>query len=128
MQKNKPRAMSPIRWKLIRFIYKTTGVKQYKLENLSQRLCAHKELRDSDPEGGGSARCVACGKHMGHWFCPKSPDHRCYYNSEPNGDGSRHILLNGGTKHQITKEYRDADAEYETDDDCLFCHNPDERK
>ena len=106
-----------IKWKLTR-----------KVTEVIESLCSHSKLYDSDKEGGGSARCVTCNRYMGFWFCPQSPDNRCYYYSEPNGDGSRHVQLENGVKHQLTKEWRDDDAEHETDDDCLFCHHPEERK
>lgn len=46
-----------------------------------------------------SAHCAICDNYFG-WWCPDSKDHQCHYNDEE--DPMR--------------------------DDCLFCHQPEERK
>ena len=75
--------------------------------------CSHKiEKRYS------SAYCSICGEDFG-WWCPDSPDHVCHYYSE---DGE--VSLIDGTK---VKKPKDA-SEDESDDWCIFCGDPEERK
>lgn len=69
--------------------------------------------------GDGSAWCSVCGEHFG-WYCPDSPDHGCHYDSYQGM-----VELSDGTKVPVPKYH---DADYETDDDCIFCHQPNERK
>jgi hypothetical protein len=65
------------------------------------------------------AHCTTCGASFG-WRCKQSPDGVCHYYSE---DGQ--IELINGNKIPVTPDH---DSEYETDDCCLFCGMPDERK
>jgi hypothetical protein len=69
----------------------------------------------------GSAICIICGEDFG-WYCPKSPDHICYYRSESDGWT---VILRNGTKVTLNEH---SDPEYQTDDCCLFCGAPEERK
>lgn len=71
-----------------------------------------------------SAWCEDCETHFG-WWCPDSPDHLCQYFSYDK-NGTRAVMLRDGTEH-IFQEYKN-DPNYESDDDCLFCGSPDERK
>ena len=86
--------------------------------------CPH-EIKDTMPRvrhpewGTGSAKCVICGSDFG-WYCSKSPDHICYYFTNDRGK----VQLKNGTEVDVEEH----DKEYESDDDCLFCHLPDERK
>ena len=64
------------------------------------------------------------GQYIGGWWCDKSPDNSCYYYSDEK-DGSRIVELCNGTEVALPKEL---DPEYETDDCCLFCGEPEERK
>ena len=66
-----------------------------------------------------SSVCLGCGQHFG-WRCKKSPDGVCHYFSE---DGK--IELIDGTNVPVSEGH---DDQYETDDTCLFCGMPDERK
>jgi len=66
--------------------------------------------------------CDDCGKRFPGWYCPDSPDHNCHYFTDDNG-----------TVELVTGEFvkpadPDWDKEYETDDECLFCGSPEERK
>jgi len=74
----------------------------------------------------GSAWCELCGEDLG-WYCPKSPDHACHYFSE----GGK-VKLAGGILVDIPEDCKDEDGSYnpnwETDDCCLFCGSPEERK
>jgi len=54
------------------------------------------------------------------WYCEPSPDKRCHYYSR---DGK--ISLRNGNTVDIPTDH---DPEYETDDCCIFCGDPDERK
>lgn len=76
----------------------------------------------------GFASCENCDRDFG-WWCPDSPDHTCHYYTvivEGFLITARAVELVNGTEH-ILYDY-DGDPEYETDDDCVFCHEPDERK
>jgi len=66
-----------------------------------------------------SSGCLGCGQYFG-WRCKKSPDGVCHYFSE---DGK--IELIDGTTVPVAESH---DPDYETDDGCLFCGMPDERK
>lgn len=48
----------------------------------------------------GSAVCLHCDRRFG-WWCPASPTHKC--------------------------NYKQPDGTY-NEDNCTYCHNPDERK
>ena len=76
----------------------------------------------------GSAVCEDCGTWFG-WWCPDSPDHTCHYHSyeiEAYLLTARAVELIDGDEH-IFYDYK-GDPQYETDDECLFCGDPDERK
>ena len=75
--------------------------------------------------GSGGAECGICGVYVMGWYCAKSPDHLCYYNTEEDSNGNRYVELRDGNRVYMEKGYSNED---ETDDDCLFCHHPDERK
>lgn len=66
-----------------------------------------------------SATCDICDKYFG-WYCPDSPDHACHYYSN---EGKVELL--DGTLMNVPEDH---DPSYETDDDCMFCHQPEERK
>lgn len=63
--------------------------------------------------------CQGCGQSFG-WRCKESPDGVCHYFSE---DGM--VELINGNKVSVPANH---DADYETDDCCIFCGMPDERK
>jgi len=66
-----------------------------------------------------NAICTSCGKYFG-WRCKISPDFICHYKST-NGQIE---LING---EKIPTQL-DHDPEYESDDCCIFCGDPEERK
>jgi hypothetical protein len=99
-------------------------------------------------EGWEGAVCADCDKGFG-WFCPQSPDHACHYFSEKgeNVNGRPAVRLHTGelvavpdkfyegwTSHDgvtvssKTEPYTFEDQAHETDDCCLFCNDPEERK
>ena len=57
-------------------------------------------------------KCLICGEWLGHW-CPDSPDHTCYY----------YGIHEGGYN-----PYGSSEEEYYDEDDCIYCHEPEERK
>lgn len=81
----------------------------------------------------GSTWCADCGVHFGH-FCPESPDNACHYYTE---DGL-HVRLVTGELVQKPHDPPHPDwdfvtveqdcRQFETDDVCLFCKHPHERK
>lgn len=58
------------------------------------------------------------------WFCPDSPDHLCHYFSQEHNQ-QRCVELLSGQLHPLSLNHK---REWETDDQCIFCGNPDERK
>ena len=76
----------------------------------------------------GSAACEDCNIEFG-WWCPDSPDHVCHYHThEVEGYllTARAVELVDDTEY-IIHDYQ-GDLKYENADDCVFCHEPDERK
>ncbi len=74
------------------------------------------------------AWCGDCNQYFG-WWCPDSPDNTCYYHTYEVDAyllTSRMVTLIDGTEH-ILRDY-EGDPKYESDDDCVFCHDPEERK
>ena len=69
---------------------------------------------------GASAHCTHCTKHFG-WYCPQSPDHACHYFSD--GDGQ--VRLINGEDHAVPAGHEIA---RESEDCCIFCGDPEERK
>ena len=65
------------------------------------------------------ARCLKCGQGRG-WRCKESPDSVCHYRSR-----NRCIKLLGGALYALPDDYDDSN---ESDDWCVFCGLPDERK
>jgi hypothetical protein len=68
---------------------------------------------------GNWCRCDVCSVPLG-WFCPSSPDHCCHYYSV---EGK--IFLIDGTVVEVHPTH---DPKYETEDNCIFCGEPNERK
>lgn len=66
----------------------------------------------------GSAECMICGVDFG-WYCKKSPDHVCHYESE---DGQVELL--DGTLVPVPEGH---DASHENGDWCVFCNEPADR-
>ena len=83
--------------------------------------CQHKMVKT----GSASVECKLCNVWFG-WYCPKSPDHTCYYFSEKDKNG-RYIDLLSGVRCYLPKNYEPT-AGYESDDWCIFCGSPEERK
>ncbi len=67
----------------------------------------------------GAAICMGCGEDFG-WYCPDSPDHVCHYYSRK---GMVDLLDN--SQVHVPESH---DSKYETDDSCIFCGHPEERK
>jgi hypothetical protein len=63
--------------------------------------------------------CVICGENFGH-LCPESPDQICHYHTS-----GGFINLIDGRKIAAPANH---DVDYETEDSCIFCHQPEERK
>ena len=66
--------------------------------------------------------CAVCGEVFGH-RCGHSPDSRCHYYTAEGSD--RLVLMNDGTTAKLRRAVPERD---QTDDTCLFCGEPDERK
>jgi hypothetical protein len=72
--------------------------------------------------GYDSAFCVVCEANFG-WRCPTSPDGACHYFSMHGRPGF--VRLIDDSEVPVPADH---DIDYETDDDCMFCHQPEERK
>ncbi len=66
-----------------------------------------------------SAQCRHCNEDFG-WYCEESPDHTCHYYSS-----NREVELTDGSFMPVPQEHNE---KYETDDSCIFCGSPEERK
>jgi transcription elongation factor Elf1 len=117
---------------LIQEQHKAIAVHQILLNHLRDG-CPHRfppltksELKDK--WFSASARCDVCGKSFG-WRCNASPDETCHYYSQEI-DGVRVIELIDGRLVPVSEipNLADHDPESETDDYCIFCGQPDERK
>ena len=71
-----------------------------------------------------SAVCTQCNKYYG-WRCKKSPDGVCHYFTQPKG---KSVPLIDGTYDNKKFKTKNYNQEYETEDLCLYCGHPDERK
>lgn len=101
--------------------------------NCSPDNCTH-PIESLEPTGDGkgewedwgSIRCTICKSHLG-WWCPKSPDHHCHYftSGMVNGEKFFVFLSNGFT---YTFPQHPNVGESESEDQCLFCGHPEERK
>lgn len=77
-----------------------------------------------------SAVCEICELDFG-WWCPDSPDHACHYHSEyVEKDGAiyRIVVLLDGAKDESFLDKDVPEKEHETEDCCLYCGEPEERK
>lgn len=72
-----------------------------------QLECRHEVVEQCGYEGW-SLRCSICGEGLG-WYCPDSPNHVCEYYGYHWGDD-------------------ESDEPYTDEDDCIYCHQPEERK
>lgn len=77
--------------------------------------CPHEVVRNDE-----SAECAICDHDFG-WWCDWSPDNACHYFS--NGDGT--LTLIGGKRISVRPT---RDGKPETEDECMFCGLPEERK
>jgi hypothetical protein len=85
-------------------------------------------LHPSTINKGESHYCTECKSYVGDgWWCPSSPDNHCYYFTDFGSRGTI-VVLADGTNFDYRGYDEDHDPEYETDDCCLFCGQPDERK
>lgn len=99
--------------------------------------------------GHSHPMCTICdfGKNyedLTGWYCPDSPDHTCYYQSEcdlkygffetwknltaeekESRLNQRYVTLLTGLKHMLPSDH---DWRHESDDWCIFCGAPEERK
>lgn len=74
-----------------------------KLDAEMKKLKADCDCMSSIKKVHDSAKCDVCGKDYG-WWCPDSPNHVCDY------------------------EHKDKHGTYDDEDDCKYCHSPEERK
>jgi hypothetical protein len=104
-----------------------------KAKKLLEGRCFHEiKIQEPDNEGYyGSAECIYCDglgwNSIFTWYCPDSPDHACHYHSD--SDGKRRYTTDiNGERIYLSKKHTDENARWETDDQCLFCGLPNERK
>jgi len=109
---------------------------RYKIERMSKTerakmalfdKCYHEIVKCGD---SGGAECIHCHPTQSgavrawDWYCPDSPDHVCHYFSKTDKSGNKYVVSINGEKI-ILKGYN---PYRESDDWCIFCGNPDERK
>jgi ribonuclease HI len=105
---------NPVSADMFKILLKKLKEHNRELYNQKKDSCKHVIV-----EKGDSAYCALCSDHFG-WYCPDSPDHSCHYFSH-----AGKVELSDGTL--VDKPANDYDG-YETDDMCLFCGDPQERK
>lgn len=99
-----------------------------KAERLLLGGCWHEILPQEKDESGmcGIAKCAHCGGIGFVWYCPDSPDHLCHYHSSyADEEQRRYVISINGERIWLPEGH---DPQYETSDDCIFCHLPEERK
>ena len=99
-------------------------------KKLLEGRCFHEiKLQKPDEEGYyGGAECRFCGRiGWEHWYCPDSPDHVCHYFSVPE-NGRCYVKDINGEKIYLPATHTVEDERWETEDQCLFCGQPNERK
>jgi hypothetical protein len=89
------------------------------------------------PFGHLGAVCAVCGlgadfgRDLG-WFCPDSPDHICYYHSVIPDYPYSGLPYRRAVILRTTEEFfllpQSHDPHDESDDWCIFCKQPEERK
>jgi len=98
-----------------------------RLDKLHKHIIMYNELIRSCPHElqkvSESAWCRICGQYVG-WWCPKSPDHLCYYYSESIDGDNNKVRLADGTLIDIPERHN---PDHESDDWCIFCGLPYER-
>lgn len=82
-------------------------------------LCPHLNLVKSK----GNSACKMC-RSLFSWWCPLSLDNLCHYETDKKFD----VTLKNGAKFNISPNYTQAAQEYETEDVCLFCGDPEDRQ
>jgi len=96
------------------------AAQKYIHENEAQKYKALREkCRHEIVQMHDSAECSICKKSFG-WYCPDSPDSVCHYYSE-----AGRVELIDSTHIPVPAEH---DANHESDDWCIFCGAPEERK
>lgn len=94
-------------------------------EKAKQEMCTHPADKVVEKKNSDCAHCTECGKTL-DWFCPESPDKQCHYYTNQDDKGY-YVTLRSGERHYF-KNYTKSDSQDETDDSCLFCGAPNERK
>ena len=81
--------------------------------------CTHEITNDND-----NARCTICDHEYG-WYCPSSPDYSCYYFSSRRKEQNVIDMLDGSEFIIVNPDHN---PDLESEDQCLFCGLPQERK
>lgn len=102
-----------------KIIQKIKNMKDKEVDKIYPNFCEH----PSFSKKYNSAKCNDCGSYMGH-FCKSSPDNLCYYFSEE-AEAKLFVTLHNGSRHSLPKDH---DVEGESDDWCIFCGEPEDRK
>lgn len=96
-----------------------------------EKECKHEYVIETGYE---SAICSICGKDLG-WWCPESPNHICeYYGNHDSGRRVPKASVKDFTKVEpitwdTTGNYVwSYEGEWYDGDDCIYCHQPEERK
>ena len=101
----------------------TPTERKLRIKSLKEELhLLYQECTHEETETYGfseSKRCKACDKDLG-WGCKESPDGVCHYYT-----ADKKVKLAGGI---LVDPPKDHDFECETDDSCIYCGEPEERK
>ena len=92
------------------------------------KVCTQHKIIKKGENGWTSARCSECGETFG-WWCDKSPDKSCHYFTELNGKvPSPNVCVKLINDVLFSMPDPNYDRRFETEDCCLFCGEPQERK
>lgn len=91
------------------------------LQKILYSLCSHNHPKINKDD---TPHCSFCNAPLDGWFCSKSPDNICHYFSIKE-NGQCFVELSNGKHFTLPQNHQ---KEYENDDECLFCGEPEERK
>ncbi len=102
-------------------IYEVNNPWEIRFEEIE---CLHPEIINSH----GYPKCSVCDDKFDGWYCPSSPDHFCHYDSWTEDGINHYIYISEGDEFEQFQLPEDHDPCEGSEDDCIFCGQPEERK
>jgi len=108
---------------------------KYTIEKISPKEKTIKILKDGcwheivEVGDYGGSRCKLCSYRVAlMWYCPDSPDHVCHYFTMSDKLSQLYYVESiNGERIFLDKSYK-KDGRRESEDSCIFCGDPEERK